>query len=397
MVDTVPPVRRAGSRVTRGAADALVVGGGLAGGALATALAEAGCSVVLLEREADPHNKVCGEFLSREAILYLEALGIDLPALGACHIHSVRLASAGDVVTVRLPFPALSLSRRALDHALLNRAAEAGAEIKRGTRVQSLEPRPLESCQDGWEARLAVGESVRGRAAFLATGKHDLRGFARPAGWQSDLIGFKMHLRLSPAQTALLAGHVELSLFRGGYAGLEPVEGGLANLCLLVRRKRYAALGQQWAALLDAMGADCPSLAERIHGAQPCWGRPLAISSIPYGYVRRRGDALWRLGDQAAVIPSFAGDGMSIALHSARLAAAYFLKGSTAIAYQRRMARDIIMPVRCATALSIASVHPLGRGLISWGASRLPGIMSLVAGATRVPAAALRRTGLDLA
>ena len=378
--------------MTGDAVDAVVVGGGLAGGAVATALAEAGRSVILLEREAGPHDKVCGEFLSREAVLYLEALGIDLHALGACRIHSVRLASGHEVATVKLPFPALSLSRRALDLALLNRAADAGAEVRWGARVQSLDSR-----QGEWQARLADGDVVNARAAFLATGKHDLRGHPRPAGLQSDLIGFKMHLRLLPEQAALLSGHVELTLFESGYAGLEAVEGGLANLCLLVKRARFAALGQQWGALLEAICGESPSLGRRLDGAQPCWERPLAISSIPYGYVRGTGDALWRLGDQAAVIPSFAGDGMSIALHSARLAAAFFLRGSPAAAYQRQMARDVGMPVRCATILSIASVHPMGKALIGWGVSRLPGIMSVVAGATRVPTAALRRTGLDIA
>jgi menaquinone-9 beta-reductase len=354
-------------------------------------LAAAGCEVTLLERERTAHHKVCGEFLSREAILYLRALGLDPVALGACRIHSVRLSAGSGVATVKLPFPALSLSRRALDDALLRRATDAGAEVRLGARVQSLDPDAGE-----WRARLSGGDEVVGKAGFLATGKHDLRGWPRPAGRQRDLIGFKMHLTLSSAQTAQLAGHVELTLFRGGYAGLEPVESGLANLCLLVRRSRYAALGQQWEALLEAMRADCALLAGRLEGAQPCWDRPLAISSIPYGYVRRTGDGLWRLGDQAAVIPSFAGDGMSIALHSARLASRYYLKGEPVGAYQRRMACDVGTAVRCATLLSQLSVHELGRMLIGWGASRLPNIMSSVAAMTRVPSGALRRAGLDL-
>jgi flavin-dependent dehydrogenase len=388
MVGAVSPLRGAGQGAVT--ANALIVGGGLAGGALAAALAQAGRSVILLEREAGPHDKVCGEFLSREAILYLNALGIEPLALGACRIHSVRLSAAAGVATVKLPFPALSLSRRALDHAVLKRAAEMGADIRLGARAQS-----LERGGGAWRARLSGGEEVRGQGAFLATGKHDLRGWQRPAGLQPDLIGFKMHLRLSPAQAAELAGHVELTLFRGGYAGLEPVEGGLANLCLLVRRGRYAALGQQWEALTDAMRADNPLLARRLEGAEPSWERPLAIFSIPYGHVRRTSDGPWRLGDQAAVIPSFAGDGMSIALHSARLAATYFLKDETAGAYQRRMARDVGTAVRAATLLSQLSVHGPGRALIGWGAFRLPGIMASVAAMTRVPMGALRRAGLE--
>jgi flavin-dependent dehydrogenase len=371
--------------------DALVVGGGLAGGALATALAAAGRSVVLLEREAGPHDKVCGEFLSREAILYLEALGIDPVALGACRIHGLRLSAGSGVAAVKLPFPALSLSRRVLDQALLRRAADAGADVRLGARVQS-----LDADGGGWRARLSGGDEVGAKAGFLATGKHDLRGWPRPAGLQSDLIGFKMHLTLAAAQAAELSGHVELSLFRGGYAGLEPVEGGRANLCLLVRRGRYAALGQQWEALVDAMSADNALLKARLEGARPCWDRPLAVFSIPYGYLRRTGEGLWRLGDQAAVIPSFSGDGMSIALHSARLAATYYMKGADAGAFQRRMARDVGTAVRAATLLSLLAVRAPGRTLIGWGASRLPGIMASVAALTRVPAGALRRAGLDL-
>ena len=371
-------------------ADALIVGGGLAGGALAAALAGAGRRVVLLERETGPHDKVCGEFLSREAVLYLNALGIDPLALGACRIHSLRLSAGTGVATVKLPFPALSLSRRALAAALLRRAAGAGADIRLGARVQSL------GDAGTWRARLSGGEEVQGRAAFLATGKHDLRGWPRPAGLQTDLIGFKLHMRLSAPQAAELAGHVELTLFRGGYAGLEPVEGGLANLCLLVRRGRYAALGQHWDALVEAMRADNALLARRLEGAEPCWDKPLAVFSIPYGHVRRNSDGLWRLGDQAAVIPSFAGDGMSIALHSARLAATYFVQGETAAAYQQRVARDVGTAVRAATLLSQLSVHEPGRRLIGWGASRLPGIMASVAALTRVPSGALRRAGLDL-
>src|SRR5271156_4645524 len=158
------------------AADALIVGGGLAGGGLAVALAEAGRSVVLLEREIGPHDKVCGEFLSREAILYLGALGVDPLVLGACRIHSVRLSAGAGVATVKLPFPALSLSRRTLDDALLRRAAVAGADIRLGARVQSLEGDP-----GGWRARLSARDPVSGMAAFLAPGKHGLRGWAPPA------------------------------------------------------------------------------------------------------------------------------------------------------------------------------------------------------------------------
>jgi flavin-dependent dehydrogenase len=388
MVDALPPVRRADPAAVTQAREALIVGGGLAGGALAARLAAAGRDVVLLERESGPHDKVCGEFLSREAIEYLAGLGIDPLALGAQRIDTVRLASGTRIATVSLPFPALSLSRRALDDALLRRAAELGADIRMGARVQSLVPGA-----GGWQARTADGGEHVATTAFLATGKHDVRGWPRPEGPQPDLIGFKQYWRLSAGEAADLAGRVELILFPGGYAGLEPVEGGRANLCLVVRRTRFAALGQQWPSLLDAIRADSPLLRQRLSGAQPCMDRPLAISSIPYGYVRAKSDGLWRLGDQAAVIPSFSGDGMSIALHCANLAAACFLTGASAAEFQRRLAADVGLSVRFATMLSAMSVHPLGRNLIASGLSFLPGAMRVVAAATRIPRSALTRAG----
>jgi len=370
-------------------AEALIVGGGLAGAGAAIALASAGRQVILLEREARPHDKVCGEFLSREAVLYLEALGIDPVALGARTIDRVRLALGRRVVTARLPFSALSLSRRTLDAAILERALASGADIRAGAAAQSLERNG-----DGWQARLRGGETIDARSAFLATGKHDLRGWSRPNGMQSGLIGFKTYFRLQPGETQALAGVVELMLFPGGYAGLELVEDGAANLCLLVRRDRFAALGQRWDALLAAIREDCPLLDQRLSGAEPGLDRPLAVYAIPYGHIATGGDGLWRLGDQGAVIPSFSGDGMSIALHSARLAAKFYLAGRVAEDYQHRMARDIRIPVWFATIVSLLAVDPIGRRLVGSVATVLPRLMAAAASGTRIPVAALRRAGL---
>ncbi len=369
--------------------DAVVIGGGLAGAALATRLGLAGREVLLLEREAETAHKVCGEFVSREARLYLASLGVDLAALGAVAIDSVRLCGRGPVVGVPLPFTAMSLSRRVLDEALLQRAAAAGATVRRGAKVVE-----LTRGSAGWNVRLEDGDLIAAGEVFLATGKHDLRSHKRPAGIQHDLVAFKLHWRLAPGEAAALERHVELVLFEGGYAGLEPIEGGLANLCLLIRRHRLRALGQRWQSVLTAIRAESPHLDMRLTGAEACWPRPMALSSIPYGHVRRRADGLWRLGDQAAVIPSFSGDGMSIALHSAELAAATYLEGGSADAYQRKLARDVTGQVLLATILSHGLVRRPAQSALSAAARMWPGLMSTVAFHTRVSDAALSRTTL---
>jgi flavin-dependent dehydrogenase len=187
-----------------------------------------------------------------------------------------------------------------LDEALLARAAVAGARICRATAVHSLRQH-----QGRWEAQFDVGGAVSAPIAFLATGKHDLRGWKRPPGIQSDLLGLKMHWRLTPAASEGLGHGVELVLFPDGYAGLEPVEGGYANLCLLVRRRRFAEVGRSWEALLHFICAASPLLESRLTGATPRWSRPLAVSGIPFGHMKGGDDGPWRIGDQAAVIPSF--------------------------------------------------------------------------------------------
>src|SRR5271156_5185814 len=89
--------------------EVLILGGGVAGCAAAVALARKGRSVTLIERELTPHHKVCGEFLSGEALEDLCALGIDVASHGAVPIDYVRLAAARRAAAAPLPFPAASL------------------------------------------------------------------------------------------------------------------------------------------------------------------------------------------------------------------------------------------------------------------------------------------------
>ncbi len=363
----------------------MVVGGGPAGAAFALGLAQAGQRPLVLERRTQPHDKVCGEFISGEAAEALKRLGLDLAALGAQPIDRLRLCRGGRRLERALPFPALSLSRRRLDAALLDAARDQGASVIQA-RVMGLE-------REGpaWCARLEDGGAVRAAHAALAVGKSDLKGHRRGRGLHRDLVGFKLHWRLAPRQAQALAGAVELHLFDGGYAGLEPVEDGLANLCLLVRRARLTQLGGGWPVLLAALTQEAPRLGERLAGAQALWPKPLAVSATPYGHVQARANGLWRLGDQAAVIPSFAGDGLAIALHSARQAAQAWLAGLPPERFQRRLAQDLGLRVRAAALLSHALTHPLGQTLAMAAADRCPALAPAVARATRVPARALAR------
>jgi flavin-dependent dehydrogenase len=366
---------------TSKAADHLVIGGGLAGSMAALRLAAAGREVTILERERAAHHKVCGEFLSPEAVDYLALAGVSPLSLGAQAIRFVRLSSKQRVVESTLPFTALSLSRCVLDEAL-----QHGCKVERGAFVESLIAR------DGlWHAQLRGGESWRAPTVFLANGKHDLRGLERKPGTHGDLVGFKLHWRLAPAQTEALRDYMDLFLFPGGYGGLSLVEGDVANFCLVVRRSTLRGKGG-WPELLWAIQDENRHISQRLRGASPLWERPLAIASIPYGHLAGRLDGLWCVGDQAAVIPSFTGDGMSIALHSAALAAQMFLGGETADCYHRAMRAHLKRGMGVATVLSRSIVTSPGRTLAFIGFSVFPHALNWIAKSTRIPEKAMHQT-----
>jgi flavin-dependent dehydrogenase len=374
--------------------DVLIAGGGLAGASAAVWLARGGRRVRLLERDAAPSHRICGEFLSWEAQAWLTDCGVDLASLGAVPIDRLRLVTRNKATVAPLGFIGRSVTRRALDAALLGRAAAAGAEIVRGCAARGLEP----------DGSVPTGAGVERPAVFLvATGKHALRGAPRArTGTLDHQLGFKTYFRLKPAEAAALAGHVELLLFEGGYAGLQPVERGLANLCLLVSRPRFEAEGGRFEKLLGGLARELPHLARRLDGAVPALDRPLAISGVPYGYRWQpepgHPPQRFPVGDQATVIPSFTGDGMGLALHGSRLAATTILEGGTAADYARRLARDTGAAVRRASlAQRLVGETPARHAKLARLAALAPSLLTLGVRLTRPrPAAVAAARALDL-
>src|SRR5258705_2730453 len=156
----VPLCHRAAAMIR---AETVIVGGGPAGSATACGLAALGRDVVLIERTAKPHHKVCGEFLSVETQTQLQRLGVDPSALGAMPIDQVAVYSSSRSVTSALPFRALSLSRYRLDHALLRRAQKSGARLKRNVAGKSVAP----GCA-GRDVRCDDGQTVHLRHFVVA-------------------------------------------------------------------------------------------------------------------------------------------------------------------------------------------------------------------------------------
>jgi flavin-dependent dehydrogenase len=355
---------------------ALIVGGGPAGCAAAIALGRAGVAPELIERSNGPRDVVCGGFLGWDALAALDGLGVDPWALGARPIERLRLIGSGRTVEARLPRRAAGLSRRTLDEALIAAAAGTGAAVTRGVAARAVE--------EMRRVRLDTGEERECEALFIGTGKHELRGLARPRGKAEPAVGFRTALAPAADLARALEGVIELHLFDEGYAGLLLQEDGSANLCLSASAGRLRQAGGM-DELMAELAGELPSLKERLDASAA--GPWEAIAGVPYGW-RARGTepGIFRLGDQAAVISSLAGDGVAIALTSGSDAAAAFVEHgpSGAEHFQRGFSAKAARPLAVASSLRNAAENGASRSLLMPLFGLAPGLAGLAARLTRI-------------
>lgn len=357
---------------------ALIVGGGPAGASAAITLARAGAPHLLLERSRETGDAICGGFLSWRTLESLARLGVEASALGTARITRTRIVVGERVIEAALPRPALGVSRRTLDTVLLTQAIAAGAAVERGVTVRSL---------DGTTATLDDGAVVAGETLFLASGKHDVRGAARPADARGNdpVLGLRIRLAAAPGLTRLINDAVELHLFDRGYVGINLQEDGSANVCMAVHRSAMLAAGSP-AALLDMLACDYPRLGERLayrRGDETID----AIANVPYGWRALRSDpGVFRLGDQAGVIPSLAGEGMGIAIASGIRAANAFLAGGAGAAprFQADFARATRRPITIAGLVRDAAERPRVALAALPLLSHIPGLIDTIASLTRI-------------
>lgn len=329
----------------------LILGAGPAGCAAAIALARAGATPTLVDRSQTVGDPLCGGFMSWRTLAQLDGLGVNLADLGGQQVDHLRLFSKGRVAQTALPQPALGLSRHALDGRMRESAMAAGALVEIDT-IRSLSPKMAHGA-----ARDRGAEAI-----FLATGKHDIRGKSRPRRGKDPALGMRIRLPANARRTALIGSAIELHLFRGGYAGIVLQEGGTANICLALRKSALADNGGDPVTLIESIARDNAEFAARL-GADWCEARIETIGAVPYGWIARdTAPGLFRLGDQAAVIPSLAGEGMSIAIASGTMAARHWRAGGAAAApaYQRAFAASAFPPVQLAKAARILAETRVG-------------------------------------
>ncbi len=352
-----------------------MVGAGPAGCAAAIVLARGGAKPLLVDRDAEAGDALCGGFLSWRTAQRLHGLGVDPETLGGHPIERLLLFGEGRPVEIALPQRAFGLSRKALDTALRESALAAGAELAIDT-VRQVEGLHVTGRAHEWRA-----ESL-----FLATGKHDLRGTARPRSAKDPALGLRVRLAPSSGLAKRLANTIELHLFDGGYAGIVLQEDGSANVCLAVRKSLIGEAGANPMELLARLAAGHPHFALRLEAG---WreARVDTIGSVPYGWSAQATEpGVFRLGDQAAVIPSLAGEGIDIALASGIAAAEAWLTGAAeaAPAYQQALHERVRGPLMWAGAAWGLAERPAITRLGLAAARLAPGLISRLVDATRL-------------
>jgi menaquinone-9 beta-reductase len=306
--------------------DLLVVGGGPAGATLASLVARRGASVVILERDSFPRDKVCGEFLSWDAFPILERIDA-MDAIERCapaRITRALLVTPRRVVESPLPQTAYGISRMQLDETLLRNAAASGATVAEEIVVESLEgsesghavvARTREGKPLRIEATLAVGAWGRWGRLDLTLGRKFI------TDRRQRHIGFKRHY----AAGLTAPDVIELHPFAGGYLGAQPIEGSRSNLCGLVHQSEISSLKGGWPRFTENLAHSSTSLQALFDAAEPLQDEFLSSEPVIFRAKEPVHEGAILVGDSAGLIDPLTGNGMAMAIQSAALAAPFAL------------------------------------------------------------------------
>jgi menaquinone-9 beta-reductase len=307
-------------------AEAIVVGGGPAGSTMAAALAAAGHRVLLLDKAGFPRHKPCSDYLNAGGRKLLIELGVldEVMRAGAHPIDGMTVhAPNGNQFTADFDRAepgqcALGLSRRCLDQLLLDRARAAGVTVCERAQVRDL-------IRDGKRVvgveATNDGASIQIRAPLVvgADGRHSVvaraLGLATPLRWPRK-TGLAAHYKDVPG----LDGLGEMHVGHGVYAGLAPIEGGMANLTIVLPDRTVAERsGSVEEFFADALRR-LPALAPRLEGVDRVGGIR-GVGSMGQRARRTTGNGYLLIGDAASFLDPFPGEGIYEALRAALVAA----------------------------------------------------------------------------
>lgn len=292
--------------------DLIVIGGGVAGCAAAITAARQGARVLLIEKGSYPRHKVCGEFISPEALSILsELLGAAHPVLASANaISQARLFFTHRSMTLPLKAEALSISRHELDLALWEAAIAAGVNARTG--IEALDAKrgehfAIETDKGQFESKAVV--NATGRWARVGPRRKKM-----PQEPSLRWIGLKAHFRAEESSSE--ATHsTDLYFFKAGagYCGVQYLANGSLNVAALVRIGRAKSL--------DEVFTLHPALLQRSKAWSSVFPE-IATAPVFFAPSQPVSDGILNAGDAAGFVDPFAGDGIALALRAGLMASA---------------------------------------------------------------------------
>jgi flavin-dependent dehydrogenase len=294
-----------------------IIGGGLAGLSLALLAAQAGYAVVLFEKENYPFHKVCGEYISMESFDFLVRLGLPLHDWNLPVIKKLEVSSGrGKKYEFPLDTGGFGISRYTIDAALFELAKQNGVRVFENEKVSDVQfEQDAHNIQT--DKRNVTATTVAG--AYGKRSNLDVkwkRSFTEmKAGKMNNYIGIKYHI-----QTDHPGDRIALHNFKNGYCGISAVEGNRYCLCYLTIAGNLAANHNSIQQMQENVLYQNPELKRIFTKSQFLYGAPLTISQVSFEGKTQIENHVLCIGDAAGLITPLCGNGMSMAMHGARLA-----------------------------------------------------------------------------
>jgi menaquinone-9 beta-reductase len=301
--------------------DVAIIGGGLAGLSSAILFARKGHSVILVEKEKYPFHKVCGEYISMESWDHLCSLGLDLEGMNLPQIRKLMItAPNGKSFHAQLPLGGFGLSRYHLDKRLSEIALEQGVHLLEETRADAVEYdgnfkifTSSSAGQASYTARICIGSfgkrsnlDIKWKRTFLNAQDKRLQNF----------VGVKYHIRSDwPDDT------IGLHNFEDGYCGISRIEDGTSCLCYMTSARNLKNSGGNIRTMEENILFKNPHLRRIFNESERMDNFPLTISQISFSRKSHVEDHALMIGDAGGMITPLCGNGMSIALHTGKIAA----------------------------------------------------------------------------
>jgi flavin-dependent dehydrogenase len=297
----------------------IIMGGGVAGLTLACLLAKKGKPVCLIEKSTYPRHKVCGEYLSNEVLPFLQENNLfpeaeSIPDISRFHLSDLE----GNLVELDLDLGGFGISRYTLDYYLYEQAVELGVEFRLNEKVTHIEFEKnqfnLQTNRSRYQASWLIG----------AFGKRSVidkilnRPFMQK---RSPYLGVKYHV-MNPS---INRDTVALHNFKGGYCGVNAVEEDRVNICYLAHRDSLRNAGKI-PEMERSILFQNPRIREVFESSEMLWERPEVINEISFETKSPVEDHILMCGDAAGMITPLCGNGMAIAMHSAKLLSDVLLK-----------------------------------------------------------------------